>query len=238
MIANKKCLFLLVFLVTCLGSYSQSVTKSIIHHVYDGLVGLDNTGLFNGPEFKDQYLDSWDDSHIYLNSSAIMSGTVVYNNQFYTKVLMKYDILEDNLIIRSNDKLNHFLIKPLSGNISQFRIHNKTFVRLMDEKLNLEGNGFFEAALQGERVSLYIKQVKKRKRQTVDNVLQYRFYQDNYYVLLYKGKYHTIFSIKDLKNVIPDKYKQIRNFQKQNKTLYRNNMDSFMTSLVKFLDAN
>ncbi|MCP4976014.1 MAG: hypothetical protein GY931_07610 [Maribacter sp.] len=232
--------FLSTFL--CLGmiSYAQSVSviDNIIHNVYDGLVSLENTGLYNGPEFRDEYLDAWDNSHIYLNSSAIMGGTVVYNNQFYTNVLMKYDILEDNLIIRSNDKLNHFQIKLISENISQFKIHNKNFIRVMDENLNMEGNGFLEAALQGEKVSLYIKHVKKRKRQTVDNVLQYRFYQDNYYVVQYNGKYHIIHSIKDLKEVIPDKYKEIRNFQKQNKTLYRNNLDRFMTVLVKFLDEN
>lgn len=232
--ANKKCLILLVFLVTCLVSYSQAVTKKVVHHVYDELVGLENTGLYNGPEFKDQYLDTWDDSHIYLDSSVFINGSLVYDNQLYTVVPLKYDLYGDNVIIRSNDHLSGFQVKLIVDNISGFTVHNRDFTKLTGTGSELEDNGFFEVVSP----NLYIKHVKKRKQETIDNVLQYRFFEDNHYVFLYNAVYHIIYDIKDFKHVLPNKYRQIREFKKKNKRLYKTDPDRFMIALINNLDQN
>lgn len=231
----SKALLLLSFFL-CLGlvSYSQSVRDNIAHHVYDGLVSKENTGLYNGPEFKDQFLDSWDESHIYLDSSGFINGTLVYNNQLYTGVLLKYDLYGDNVIIRSNDHLGSFQVALIAENISGFTVHNRDFTKLTGTGSELEGSGFFEVATP----ALYIKHVKKRKRETIDNVLQYRFLEDNHYVLLYNAVYHIIYDIKDFKHILPDKYKQIQDFKKQNKRLYKTDPDRFMIALIKYLDEN
>ncbi len=237
---HKSLLFLSIFLCLGLVSYAQpvSVMDNITHHVYDGLVSSENTGLYNGTGFKDRFLDSWDDSHIYLDSSVFISGTLVYNNQLYTSVSMKYDLYGDNVIIRSNDHLSSFQVELIAQNISGFTINNRDFTKLIDAWSELEGNGFFEVATLGKVVSLYIKHVKKRKKETINNVLQYSFLKDNHYVFLYNDAYHIIYNIKDFKEVVPDTYKQIRDFKKQNKRLYKTDPDSFMIALVKYLDEN
>lgn len=84
-------------------SHSQSIRDNAIHVVYDAIVGGENTGLYNGPEFKDQFLDSWDGSHIYLNTHTFMHSTLIYNDQLYTNVALKYDLFDDNVVIRSED---------------------------------------------------------------------------------------------------------------------------------------
>jgi hypothetical protein len=237
---DKASISLSIFLCLGLVSYAQSVSvmNNIVHHVYDGLVSSENTGLYNGPEFKDQFLDSWDNSHMYLDSSVFMNGTLVYNNQLYTGVPLKYDIYEDNVIIRSNDHLSSFQVELTTENISGFTVHNRDFTKLTGTGSELEGNGFFEVAILGKGASLYIKHVKKRKRETIDNILQYSFLKDNHYVFLYNDAYHIIYDLKDFKQVLPDTYKQIRDFKKQNKRLYKTNPDSFMIALVKYLDEN
>lgn len=72
----------------------------------------------------------------------------------------------------------------------------------------------------------------------MDNVLQYSFLEDNHYVFLYNAAYHIIYDLKDFKQVLPDTYKQIRDFKKQNKRLYKTDPDSFMKALIKDLDEN
>jgi hypothetical protein len=237
---HKIFLFLSIFLCLGLVSYAQSasVIDNIVHHVYDELVGSENTGLYNGPEFKDQFLDSWDDSHMYLDSSVFMNGTLVYNNQLYTGIPLKYDIYGDNVIIRSNDHLSSFQVELIAENISRFTVYNRDFTKLTGTGSELEGNGFFEVAILGKVASLYIKHVKKRKRETIDNILQYNFLEDNHYVFLYNAAYHIIHELKDFRQVVPDKYKQIRDFKKQNKRLYKTDSDNFMIALVKHLDEN
>lgn len=224
----------------CIGvvSYSQSGQADIVYYEYDKIVGNENTGLYNGPEFVDQFLDTWDNSHIYLKSSAFMKSRLVYNNQSYINVPLKYDLFEDNVIIRSSDHLSAFQVKLIAENISSFSVHGRTFTKLNGTKLDLIGNDFFEIASLGKSVSLYIKHLKKKKRETVENVLQYSFYKDNYYILAYGGVYHPIYSIKDFKEIFPDKYKQIKIFYKQNKIQYKASKDSFMIKLVKYLDEN
>ncbi len=237
---DKASISLSIFLCLGLVSYAQSVSvmDNIVHHVYDGLVSSENTGLYNGPEFKDEFLDSWDNSHMYLNSSVFIKGTLVYNNQLYTGVPMKYDLYGDNVILRSNDHLSSFQVELMAEYISGFSVHNRDFTKLTATGSELEGNDFFEVAILGKVVSLYIKHVKKRKRETIDNVLQYSFLEDNHYVFLYNDAYHIIYDLKDFKQVVPAIYKQIRDFKKQNKQLHKTDPDRFMIALIKYLDEN
>lgn len=219
-------------------SHSQSTRDNAIHVVYDAIVGGENTGLYNGPEFKDQFLDSWDGSHIYLNTHVFTHNTLIYNNQRYTNVPLKYDLFDDNVVIRSEDNLSIFQIKLVPENISSFTVHNRDFVKLTEPQLNIDGHGFFEIASIGNIVSLYIKHVKTKKKETINNILQYSLVEDNYYLLVYNGVYHIVRSIKGFKKVIPNRYKEIRKFRKEYKSIYKTDRDGFMIKLIKYLDGH
>lgn len=196
-ICHKIFLFPSIFLCLGLVSYAQSasVMDNIVHHVYDELVGSENTGLYNGPEFKDQFLDSWDDSHMYLDSSVFMNGTLVYNNQLYTGVPLKYDIYGDNVIIRSNDHLSSFQVELIAENISRFTVHNRDFTKLTGTGSELEGNGYFEVAILGKVASLYIKHVKreKGKQWTISfNIVFSRIIIMCFFIMLHITSYMTL----------------------------------------------
>ena len=229
--------FIGVCFLNTLVLFSQSAKDNAVHEIYDALVNRENTALYNGPEFTDQFLNSWDESHIYLNTSAFTYNSLVYNNQLYSNVPLKYDLLGDNIVIRSDDYLSIFEIKLIPENISRFTANNRDFIRLTDAPPNLDGHGFFEIASIGNTLSLYIKHVKKKKRETINNVLQYSLIEDNYYLLLYNDVYHIIGSVKDFKKVVPERYKEIRNFQKDYRLLYKTDRNDFMIKLIKYLDG-
>ncbi len=220
-----------------INAFSQSNSENKLYETYDRIVGLDNTGLFNGTEFTDMFLNT-DGTYRYFNSYDYFKGSVTYNGQYYVNVFLKYDLLEDNLLTRSDDNLSIFNVKLIPEFVESFSIYNLDFVRLTDTNLALPGNGYFEAAHIGNDLDLYIKHTKKKTDKPLKSGIQYRFSETDFYVLKSNGNYTIIGSERELRKLLPEKEEEIRNFYKTYKTLYKTNPDSFMTKLVKYLDGS
>ena len=219
-----------------LATFSQANLPDKIYETYDKIVGLDNTGLYNGTEFTDLFLNT-DGTFRYYQDYDYTKGSVTYNGQYYVNVLLKYDLLRDNLLTRSDDNLSIFNVKFIPAFLDSFSIHNHKFVRLPNVDLGLGGNGFYEAAYLGNDLELYIKHTKKMKDRALRNGIQYRFSEANYYVLKYNGKYAILGSPRDIRQLLPEKAGEIREFYKSYKAIRKSNPDLFMTKLVTYLDG-
>ncbi|PKV49621.1 hypothetical protein ATE84_1655 [Aquimarina sp. MAR_2010_214] len=234
MIFYKINLFIFIFFGYT--SFSQSYNSKNIYNAYDELVSIENTGLYNGVEFKDPYLNT-DGSYRYFGHFNFTKGTIIYNNQFYANVLLKYDVLHDNVITKSNNTFSYFNIKLISENISAFSIYGHNFIKLTDTKLNRTDHIFFEILYIGNTIHLYTKHIKKKNRAIVNKRFQYRFKKDNLYLLFYNDAYYPIDSIKDLNKIFPKNKKQINNFYKSYKSIYKSNRKRFMIEFVKYLNG-
>ncbi len=224
-----------ILLFTVCFSYSQNKLNDKVFETYDRLVGLDNTGLYNGTEFTDLFLNT-DGTFRYFKGFDYSKGSVTYNNQYYVNVSLKYDLLEDNLLARSDDNLSIFNIKLIPEFVDSFSIYNLNFVRLPDTNLGFSGNGFFEEAYLGKNLKLYIKHTKRKKDRATQAVVQYKFTEDNFYVLKNAERYYIVNSVKDIRKALPEKEEQIRQFYKTYRSLYKSNYEMFMTRLIKHLD--
>lgn len=225
-----------LLLIIAFSSNAQTNSKDKIYETYDAIVGYDNTGLYNGTEFTDLFLNT-DGSFRYFNGFDYSKGSVTYNDQNYVDVSLKYDLLEDNLLAISDDNLSIFNIKLIPDFIEAFSIYNKNFVRLTDTNLKLDGNGFFEAAYMGNELDLYIKHVKRKKEKAKRDAVQYKFKEDNFYMLKNAGKYYIVNSVKDYRKSLPAKEEEIREFYKTYRTLYKSNPEMFFVNLTKYLDG-
>lgn len=233
---RKITLVLSTTLFTFFFTTAQSIAEQKIYEVYDQLVGLENTSLYNGTEFTDLYLNT-NGTYRYYNGYDYSRGSVTYDGQYYVNVLLKYDPLEDNLLTRSDDNLSIFNIKLIPSFVDSFSIYNHRFVRLSDTNLDIAGNGFFEAAYVGNQLGLYIKHTKKKKDKAIRTGVQYRFSEDNFYIIKLDDKYALVNSLKTFRELLPKKTEEIRKFYKSYKALYKSNPDIFMTNLVKYLDS-
>ncbi len=225
---------LILLLIPLLGNEVFSQNK--IYETYDDIVGLDNTGLYNGTEFTDVFLNT-DGTYRYFNGFDYVKGAVTYNNQYYSNVFLKYDLLEDNLLTRSDDNLSVFNVKLIPDFIESFSIYNRNFVRLTNTNLGVSGNEFFEASYIGNDLQLYIKHSKKKRDRALKTGIQYRFSEVKTYVLKSGENYAIINLAKDLKKILPEKEDAIKEFYKTYKTLYKTNPDSFMTKLIKNMET-
>jgi len=66
--------------------FSQDVNKTK-ENIYDNIVGLENTGLFNGKRYYNAYKATPDNNNFFF-SPYFVKGVVVYDNQVYTHIDM------------------------------------------------------------------------------------------------------------------------------------------------------
>lgn len=229
--------FFIVF-IFCLFTqfiHAQEVDKLETHKAYDAIVHGNNSGYYNGPEFQDVYLTNTG-SNRYLKQFDFSIGSITYKNQTYFDVLLKYDIYEDQLITRSDDDLKLFKVNLISDYITEFKIHNREFVKIPELD---DGNAirFYEIGHKGENLSLFIKHHKRKKEINVNFTLRYDFIPANYYVLYKNYSYQEFESIKNLKNLLPQQEKQIQNYYKKNKSVYKSDIDRFMIDLFRDLNS-
>ncbi len=218
------------FFITVLAQ-AQPTSKDKIYSTYDLMVGLDNTGLYNGTEFTDRFLNT-DGSYRYLGGFDYSKGSVVYRNQYFPNVLLKYDLLEDNLLTKSNDNLSIFEVKLIPEFISEFTLHNRHFVRLND----FGKNEFFELAFDGNNIALIVKHSKKKRSRVYKSQVQYSFKPTTSYWLKSEGRLLQIGSKRDLYREFPEVKTQIKDFYRRFRMLYKQDRDGFMKNLFTFLD--
>lgn len=233
---KKHSLYLIVFLFSAYFSYAQNNKKDKIFETYDAIVGADNTKLYNGTEFTDLFLNT-DGSFRYFNGFDYSKGSVTYSGEYFVNVSLKYDLLEDNLLARSDDNLSIFNIKLIPEFVDSFSIYKRNFVRLTDTNLGFSGNGYFEEAFIGDKLQLYIKHAKRKKDLVKGKALQYKFTDDNFYLVKKAGNYFVVRSIKDVRKLLPENEEHIRQFYKTYKSLYKSNREVFMKKLVTYLDG-
>lgn len=211
---------------------AQTSSQDDIYRTYDEIVGLENTGLFNGTEFTDLFLNT-DGTFRYLGGFDYSKGSVNYNGQYYVDVLLKYDLLEDNLITQSNDNLSIFNVKLIPGFVSEFNLHKRHFVNLTDS----ENNGFYEFAYNGNSFDLYVKHIRKKKDRVLKSNIQYSFKPSNFYLIEHNAKFSKVETIKDVTRAFPENKSDIKEFFKSFRSLYKNDRDGFMKKLIAHLDT-
>lgn len=222
---------IVIILLATVIANAQTTSKDKIYKTYDQLVSLDNTSLFNGTEFTDLFLNT-NGTFRYLGGFDYAKGSVVYKDQYFTDVLLKYDVFEDDLLTKSNDNLSIFEVKLIPEFVSEFKLHDRRFVRM-----TVFGKSeFFELAYEGNSIDLYVKHKMKKREKALKSGVQYSFKPINYYIFKYKENYIKVESINELRRALPEVKDDIKDFRHTYKTLYKQDRDGFMTKLAAYLN--
>ena len=161
----------------------------------------------------------------------------MFENQPYYKIPLKYDILEDNIILHQNNVLggHEVILNPIK--IDNFQIFNKTFVKLPSNASNFSfyENGFFEQLMVKEKYILYSKIYKLKFKKFLEKKIVYRFNQHQYYVLNVNSHYYKIKTKRDLIKIFPEYKKVITKFYNENSILEKSNKSQFFINLLQNL---
>lgn len=226
MFSKQYLLFSFLFILVHITFGQTEESDEQYYKIYDNYIGAENSELNNGVSFLKQYRIV-DQSYLFFNTKNYVEGKVCYKNQNY-KTKLKYDLLNDIVVIKYIDSINAFTFSLNSRLVSSFTADNHKFIKLSNSK-NLQsfyGNGFFEEVYLGNDFSFYMKYKKHLKKSTVYDKLYYSFVEKNIYLLKYKNKYYEISKKNDIIKIAPN-YKQVINvfFTKgrkvNRKTLYQ-----------------
>jgi hypothetical protein len=227
---TMKNIFILYSILITSHLYSQTSSEmDLFYSIYDQFTGVENVELNNGSGHLAQYR-VYDKSHFFLNTNNYVEGSITYNLQPY-KAVLKYDILNDLIVVKYIDKNSAFAINLNSTLVDRFKFAKRSFERLKINKTiePIYKNGFFEKHFDGKQYKLWEKHIKHKKSKNMNNTVYYRFEKESILILEYKNSFYIIKNKRRLKKILPVYKKQITDFFNNKKVKFN------ATNLKKFL---
>ena len=227
-------IYLLLFTMISFKSMVGQITQKEpdFYNWFDDKVNRFNTGLFNGLEYIEQYR-TINNRYKFFKSSEFQTGSIVYDGQFYDKVLLKYDLNTDELLFNVGYNYPYPTLILFKSKVKSFKLGESDFVHIAMGEGNNQMSGFYELLLVGDPITLLKKNKKKRFKRIKGNTVYYEFGQDDEYFIKLKGEYHEIKTKKDINRLMPDKKEFIDNYF--NPALKKYNQDTFWSSFFNKL---
>ena len=159
----------------------------------------------------------------YYSSTEWISGTMVYRDQAYTGVDLKYDLIKDEVILRHfNGYVGVTLFTP---RLQSFTLGDKKFVNLSNA--SGRSTGFYEELSSGA-VGLYVKRSKKINETLLATGVERKISSSNTYYLLKDGVLHGVRNEKSVLELLKDKKAEIRAHLKGRGLKFRKNPEAYL----------
>ena len=231
----KNIFILALFLVTSISINCQTSTDNkAFYKWFDATVGLDNTGLLNGTAYTKKYR-SENGNHEFYSSSSFQAVDLVYDGQHYFDIAMKYDIHDDEIIVKIPTQTSAYTIQLIKDKVYGFSINDSNFISIRNLANN---NGFYEVIFKNSNLAFFKKNIKTSNKYISGRSTFYSFKNKDEYLLRLKNQYHKITkSKKSLIRLFPENKREINSFYKSENKLLTLNYDLFMKNLMKELDT-
>ncbi len=228
---------LALFLLVVSPIRSQQVVQQDSYlNWFDQQVGLENTALYDGVIYKEIYRTINDKIKFY-KSSSWLDGSVIYAGQMFTDIPMRYDVFEDQLLIKLKDQLGGGALLLFKDKVSTFTIDGTIFVNVTEISRSSSNSGFYELLWQNDNMRLLAKHQKNDFLRKDRRSLYYEFIdQKKQYLLYYAHKYSSLEKKKDVTALFPEFKNEVDDFYQINKRLRSRDMDAFMSSLINRIE--
>lgn len=229
---------IMLFLFNASKLHSQNNTSTSLYDWYDSKVGKENLDINKGRILLnyDRVLNNND--RFYFSEYKL--GSVVYDNQIYNSVLLNYDILNDNLILKPNGEFDKNPVTLIKEKLEYFYIDEKKYVNInySENKLPEFMHGFFEEKTIGTNFIFLIKHSKNKSSVIKNDQLIDDFTKTTSYFIKYKNNYHEVKSKKNILLFLPEYKKSINEFYSNNQLVEKSNKTKFLEDLFNFLDTS
>lgn len=215
-----KYFFLKILLLNGICLFAQS---SEVYTWFDNEIGLENSSLYNGIEFINLY-NPINNKHRFFEAQTFSNGNVSYDKQEFYNVALKYDLFEDQLIVKIENPKGTNQILLLKDKIENFEIEKKYFEYLKETKFKNDFSpGFYQLLTENENFKLYKRNRKKIDKGIKNNAVYYEFKEVKpIYVVKSENKYFEVKRKRDLTKRYPDLKKELSNFRWNSKNFKKN----------------
>jgi len=228
----------LLFLLNSLVIHCQTDSDQKVYYKwFDSIVGNGNISLYNGIQYKEKYR-TLKGNHKYFLSSEYQTGNLVYENQPYHDIAMKYDLFNDQLIVKLPFRSGFNFIQLDKEKIDEFSINNDHFhsiIKQDETTLSKDDYGYFQALFNKNNIRLYKKHIKNRKQYYDKEFIYSVFTEEFKYFIYLNNQIHNIDSKGSLIKLFPKRKKDINTFYNSKRQLRKSNLDIWMIQLVERL---
>jgi len=236
-IPTKKAVNFILFFGLIIHSYCQETTDISYYNVFDQIVGVENTEVYQGVLYNTQYRINNDKNEFFKNQD-FTKGSIVYSGQPYHDLDIKYDIHKDRVFTKLAANAGGGTLILFNDILQSFEIGDNLFVKIDSTRaFEIETYGFYKVSSENSLLTLLTKYSKREVRR-VDKKTVYREFLDkpNSYIVLYKNKYYNMNSKKDAKKLFPKLNTEIDKFYSNVRRLRKSNPEGFQIALVKRIE--
>ena len=217
---RKTNLLLLILFIPFLSIAQNKSDDSSYYNWYDAMVGVENTGLYFGYEYNDQFRIT-EEYHKFFQSHDFLLGSLEYNGQTYFDQQLKYNVFDDELIIKLKNQSGETVMQLINDNLNGFSINEHQFHKF--HNTDGEGSnttGFYEILKTSKEFKL-LKKYSKRKIKKLDRNVIYYECRDRkpQYSIIYKGVSYDLRSKKDFSSIFPEFKNEIKEFISKSKSV-------------------
>lgn len=228
-----RIIILLLFISPKIFSQDLNESKSI-YKWFDSIVGVGNTGIYNGVEYLNEYKTLNGNDEFFITSDFLY-GDVVYDQQPYFNIQMKYDVYKDELIVLLPGQNSRNIIKLIKTKIKSFSIQSSSFVGAF-KNLSKSRLEFFEVIYEKGELKVFKKHRKERKVK-LDKDFIYNKFEDKFdYYLVYDGDFYSVGSKRDIGRLFPKFKKDILSYASSIRRLYKVDYELYLIRLSEFIN--
>lgn len=204
---------------------------------YTSLLGLESP-VYKGRRYYNSYGKFGNNGHACFLKNNYAGGNIVYDGLTYSDVRIKYDLIQDQLIILHFDKMTAVTVE--SQHVDSFSLLNHTFVHIRtdDTKPAINGPepGYYDLLYDG-KIDLLAKRTKAITEKVTETMVESSVSQEDKYYLFRDSVYTEIKSKKNLLKLLRSTQGQNQQFIKANHLNFKRDKENALIELVKFHDS-
>ncbi|HRW62346.1 MAG TPA: hypothetical protein P5132_02605 [Bacteroidales bacterium] len=242
---NKFILIVLFFIYSTYSIYAQEPLTSSssdlakLYKTAESIYTL-NDELINGHMYPIR--DTRIQGNPYLHDDFWKTGTVFIHNRQYPNVLVRYNLVIDELILKANiNDSTERIISINKNQVDSFRIHNSLFVNTSVLSQNKKQNtGTYYELIYNNNAVFVVKKYEKRFIDMYNNITPYGKYSSlkSDIFLIDNDKSVNINKMRSLLNHFDKKFhKSIKEFIRNKHIDYRNISNTQLKELIEFCNS-
>ena len=236
-------LFISIFLFQTIIAVAQSKTDSSIYH--ESLTNTvqyfkksikENLHLFEGDEYV--YPPSFGQKIFgfpYYFSDGLLPGSIYYNGQFYDNVMMRFDLLNEKVVII--DPYFNVPIELHNEKIDSFFIDQHEFIQMTPRNDDaLHTNRFFYERLYNGKEILWSIHEKKLMLSAKAEEQSANYVQYDQYYLQKDSVFFGFDGKKKLLSLLSDKKSELKKFIRKNKLKFKTGSEKSFIKIIQYYD--
>lgn len=210
--------------------YSQSVSNALTAyrsticenlHIYNGAAYLRTGHGIKGTPF--------------FESDSLLPGMLIYDGRLYENLLLQYDMVTDQVIIRNYQQQNELQLVP--EKLPWFYMGEHVFVRVVAdaEMPSFITTGFYEKLYEGKMTVFARRQkIPRQAADAADNKGSYTVY--NNYFLLLNDVFYQAGGKNDFLSLMGTEKEAVARYIKDNKINFRKRRETAMVQVAAYYD--